>query len=90
MVTDVRPKQSLNADSPIVVTLFPISRDVRSEQPLNADSPIVVTLYPVLLILTVLGIIKFVLSIDSYPIRVAFPPIYSYFRLPTVCWGGGS
>jgi hypothetical protein len=43
MVTEVRPEQPENADSPILVTVLGMVTEVRPEQPENADSPILVT-----------------------------------------------
>ena len=43
MVTEVKPLQSLNATSPMEVTLFGMVTEVKPRQPLNACSPMKVT-----------------------------------------------
>ena len=46
IVTEVKPEQRENAESPMVVTPSGIVTEVKLEQPLNAAAAIVVTGYP--------------------------------------------
>ncbi len=57
MVTEVKPLQSRNANSPMEVTLFGMVTEVKPLQSRNARSPMDVTLYIVPLYSTKLGII---------------------------------
>jgi len=81
-VTLVRPEQPLNAQDPILLTLFPIMTLVRLEQPLNA--PVVLALRdmnPSLMSVTLLGIVRVVRLVQ--PANAQKPMLATLFGIVT-------
>ena len=77
MVTEVKPVQPKNADTPMPVTEFGMVTEVKPVQPENADPPMLVTEFGITVVLQ--PETKVLVSVSIMALQL---PRLSYFGLP--------